>query len=91
MLSCGIIEYRSLMGNVGWKDWKVNPDGASLTKPDMKLGVAEVREAMHMQGGGGAYAGSRGCICTAGRYGGMHMHGRGAMWHPLLSVAPTAS
>lgn len=37
LLSCGIIEYRSLMGG-----WKVDPDGASLTKPDMKLGVAEV-------------------------------------------------
>ena len=35
MLSCGIIEYRSLMGNEGWKDWKVKPDGASLlTLPD---------------------------------------------------------
>jgi hypothetical protein len=42
LLSCGIIEYRSLMGNEGWKDWKVNPEGASLTKPDMKLGVAKV-------------------------------------------------
>ena len=35
LLSCGIIEYRSLMGNEGWKDWKVKPDRASLlTLPD---------------------------------------------------------
>ena len=37
VLSCGVIEYRSLMGG-----WVVDPDGASLTKPNVKLGLAEV-------------------------------------------------
>jgi hypothetical protein len=37
VLSCGIIEYRTLMGG-----WKIDPDGASLTNPNVKLGLAEV-------------------------------------------------
>ena len=37
LLSCGIIEYRTIMGG-----WKVDPDGGSLTKPGMKLGEANV-------------------------------------------------
>ena len=37
VLSCGIIEYLTLMGG-----WKVDPDGASLTNPNVKLGLAKV-------------------------------------------------
>jgi hypothetical protein len=50
ILSCGAIEFRTLViaknPNAKWNDWKSwmadAPDGASLTAPGMKLGVANV-------------------------------------------------